>query len=459
MKTRFIFLMLFATTILYAQKTIVAFKAPDSTPIDAVILVGSSSWQGGWDETYGLPNNGYELTKVDGDDYYRAEVPEGFCNDGIRFILNEDVTNRAQWEKAPYDYDVDSWGNADYAEMEGENTVYYFNQFVKWEKDEIIIETTFQVAFKAPASTPSDAKILIGSSKLHGWENYGLPENGVELTKVDGDEYYRAEINANFCSDGVRIILVNKENAEDTDNIAVWKNNRGFFDTDSWGNADYMTEDDVNKVITYTFEQFYEWKKNVEDIPVTIVFNAPSSTPSDGLIYVGSWKNGSDYGIPTLAEEMKNKGNGVYEVTTLQPFAKEGLRFVLIDEDTSSFNNIALYLKANTEIDEYESDSWDHILAEDSKINITKFVKWTNDPQTGSSNSLISLNENYTFSITNNILNIQVDVLSQISISDMTGKILASKTTDQFNILLNRGLYIVSIVNETGKAIEKIIIK
>lgn len=83
---------------LYArQTTMVAFKAPESTPENAKILVGSSSWR-----AVGCSYDcriRYELTKAADDDYYRVEVPADFCNAGIRFILNGDPENIAQWLK------------------------------------------------------------------------------------------------------------------------------------------------------------------------------------------------------------------------------------------------------------------------------------------------------------------------------------------------------------------------
>ena len=76
MRIKITFLLVMLVSLMQAQTTMVAFKAPESTPENAKILVGSSSWQGGWDASYGLPDHGYELTKAADDDYYRVEVPE-----------------------------------------------------------------------------------------------------------------------------------------------------------------------------------------------------------------------------------------------------------------------------------------------------------------------------------------------------------------------------------------------
>ena len=171
MRIKITFLLVMLVSLMQAQTTMVAFKAPESTPENAKILVGSSSWQGGWDASYGLPDHGYELTKAADDDYYRVEVPADFCNAGIRFILNGDPENIAQWLKDDgINYDTDSWGNEDYKVEENGNIVYYFNQFVAWKK-EVIVKSN-EIVFHAPESTPADAVICVGST-LFNWD-YGF---------------------------------------------------------------------------------------------------------------------------------------------------------------------------------------------------------------------------------------------------------------------------------------------
>lgn len=49
MRIKITFLLVMLVSLMQAQTTMVAFKAPESTPENAKILVGSSSWQGGWD--------------------------------------------------------------------------------------------------------------------------------------------------------------------------------------------------------------------------------------------------------------------------------------------------------------------------------------------------------------------------------------------------------------------------
>lgn len=135
MKKNLLFLLLFTAIFVNAQNVTIAFKAPQSTPDNASILIGSWRLYGG---DYGLPARGVQLTKVEADNYYRAEVPINFCDDGIRFILNNNPENRAQWRKEDGTFDIDSWGNEKYIIEENGKTVYYFDQFVKWTTDNTV---------------------------------------------------------------------------------------------------------------------------------------------------------------------------------------------------------------------------------------------------------------------------------------------------------------------------------
>lgn len=300
MRIKITFLLVMLVSLMQAQTTMVAFKAPESTPENAKILVGSSSWQGGWDASYGLPDHGYELTKAADDDYYRVEVPADFCNAGIRFILNGDPENIAQWLKDDgINYDTDSWGNEDYKVEENGNIVYYFNQFVAWKK-EVIVKSN-EIVFHAPESTPADAVICVGST-LFNWD-YGFDNltNVIEMEKGD-DGLYRAEVETDFVvGKGLRFVLMG-DNGE-VDNVAVWRTERNTYDIDSWDHDKHIIVEDYK--IIYDVVKFYDWRKNVENTSVSILFHAPESTPANGIVYVGSRMFNDDFGFTGTIEALE----------------------------------------------------------------------------------------------------------------------------------------------------------
>lgn len=464
MRIQITFLLVMLVSLMQAQTTMVAFKAPESTPENAKILVGSSSWQGGWDASYGLPDHGYELTKAADDDYYRVEVPADFCNAGIRFILNGDPENIAQWLKDDgINYDTDSWGNEDYKVEENGNIVYYFNQFVAWKK-EVIVKSN-EIVFHAPESTPADAVICVGST-LFNWD-YGFDNltNVIEMEKGD-DGLYRAEVETDFVvGKGLRFVLMG-DNGE-VDNVAVWRTERNTYDIDSWDHDKHIIVEDYK--IIYDVVKFYDWRKNVENTSVSILFHAPESTPANGIVYVGSRMFNDDFGFTGTIEalEMEKGADGIYKVTTTMPFVNQPLRFVLVDEDNLSFDNIALYLKAKPEDnpdaeDEYDRDSWDHVVTvgdDDAHVvEISKFVKWTVNSSVGLYTAP-DAGEAIIFAGDKSIT-IESGELSEVTVYDLLGNVCLKKNVQKEIIpFQGKGVYIVQLLNNSGKVTKKVVLK
>lgn len=303
--------------------------------------------------------------------------------------------------------------------------------------------------FTPPTSTPENAEIHVGS-----WNNgsdYGFGDIDNKCIKLEKniDGKYSIEINPDFLSSGIRFVL-----NRDVDNIAQWDKGNGIYDVDSWDHNDYRISDD--KSITYDVRKFVKWSKDpiITQNPTYIEFHAPASTPANAVIHVGSWKNGGDYGFSNINNnclELTKENNGLYTVESDPDFAGNALRFIL-NRDTE---NIAQWYKGN---DVYDIDSWDHVrISEDDRYvySITKFVKWSKDSTTG----LNSVSADYNYRIVNNVLMLRVENTAQIALTDVTGKLIVSKTSDQLNQALNSGIYILTIVNESKKTVEKIFIR
>lgn len=227
------------------------FTPPASTPADAEIHVGS--WNNGGDYGFGDIDNKCIKLQKDADGKYRVEINPDFLSSGIRFVLNRDVDNIAQWDKGNGVYDVDSWDHHDYRISTDESIIYDIKKFIRWSKDPTEPQKTTYIEFHAPASTPADATIQVGSWKNGGDYGFGDMDNKCLELKKESEGLYITEADAGFAAEGLRFIL-----NRDPENIAQWDKGDGTYDIDSWGH----TAISENDKYLYRITKFVRWAKD-----------------------------------------------------------------------------------------------------------------------------------------------------------------------------------------------------
>jgi len=115
----------------YGALVTVRFTAPASTPENAVINVGT---YGAGYETQPITNTDCwkQMTKL-ANNVYTVDLTFGSLTGwaGLRFILNNDVTNIGQFKNDQGNYDVDNW--KDLASLTG--NLWEVSNFIKWKND------------------------------------------------------------------------------------------------------------------------------------------------------------------------------------------------------------------------------------------------------------------------------------------------------------------------------------
>jgi len=449
MKSYFTYFLLFFATLLHAQDmTTITFKAPVSTPVGARIDIvianngGFSNTLETWsqmvyDQATDLYSVTFQSTYLETRVAYGqwATPPElGWI--GMKFILNSDFTDFAiqmdgKMAQDPWPLYVQ--------DLKGKT----FNcvSASAWDKDP---KATTYIALKAPALTPDDATIFVGSwlnGNDYGLSNFAL--NAVELVKNSTNGIYYAAVAPTFANNGLRFVLNG-----DVSNMAVWTTTTGSFDTDAWGTP-LTVKSDSN---IYYISKFSGWKNDLP--PAKIVFHAPTSTPTNATIFVGSANlNGATFGLPANGLEMIKQVDGTYTADATMDFVRTGLRFILGDD----VDNFATYLDTLSQTQ--KSDSWDHLVIKTDTYNLIDITKLTDWKKVLTVVDNVSVNL-IDIAADKGVLTVSSNKLSKIIVFDLFGNLRIQKTAQTLSTdLLEKGIYVVQVTTDSNKIVKKVIIK